>query len=132
MPSVFEFEVTPYYAQVAMINPANPNSYPEWETGEEKIVCGPSGVLVATRPDNFGVVNIGVWSGAYSPGPAWARLATVPIRASGRTFVVGSVTGSRLKEVQVMTGEHQLAVISTIPTTAQTRWSLRWIRPSWV
>jgi hypothetical protein len=63
---IFEGEFFALYSQIALIDAEDPDSYPQWETGEENAILGPKGVVVATQGDiKVGVV---VYNGLGNPG----------------------------------------------------------------
>jgi hypothetical protein len=109
MPRVLDFQTPPYYAQIALFDPSVPDAYPQWSTGTEEAMVGPHGIVVATRPDDLGDVEIEVWVGAYTPGPQMRPVAEGMIEASEGGLVVGSVTGNDLRKVPVAAGKHHVA-----------------------
>lgn len=104
------FETDPYYAQVALFDPEVSDAYPNWVTGEEEVVFGPSGVAVATRPDEAGPVRIEVYVGSYEPDPSWRFVGDGMVRVTARRLVVGSVTGGDLRSVPTDPGEYRVSV----------------------
>jgi hypothetical protein len=103
-------ETPPYYAQIALIDPDEPDSYPQWSTGQESVVFGEFGVAVATRPDEEGNVAIEVWTGEVPRTSGLRLLAQGSIRASAGHLAVGSVAGADLRVVSVQAGMHRVEV----------------------
>jgi hypothetical protein len=106
---LLDFETRPYHAQVALLDPAVPDSYPQWETGEEEAVFGPSGVVVATQSDDSGQVRIQVWSGSFEPDGTWRPVGSGAITVSTGRLEAGSVTGADLREFAVVPGVHRVS-----------------------
>jgi hypothetical protein len=49
--ALFTGRVYALYAQVALLDAEDKNSYPQWQTGDEHAVVGSKGIVVATAPD---------------------------------------------------------------------------------
>jgi hypothetical protein len=110
VPLVLDFETAPYYAQVALFDPENPDSYPDWGTGDEAMVFGPSGVAVGTRPDLTGSVRIEVWTDKHEPSAPMRLAGEGVLRVSANQLTVGSVTGADLRTVPIPAVECHVSV----------------------
>ena len=55
---VFEDNIYGLYSQVALFDASTKDSYPQWKTGDENIIFGQRGVVVATATDQPIAVSV--------------------------------------------------------------------------
>jgi hypothetical protein len=60
MSTVHRFRVLPLYHQVQISDAADDVDYPQWETGEERLLVSAQCIVLATRSDLEGAVEIEV------------------------------------------------------------------------
>jgi hypothetical protein len=103
-------EVTPYYAQVALLDSTVQDAYPEWD-GAPEAVATDHGVAVQTRPDHLGSVFVEVRQGESECDEGERLVLDTRLTVESTTgVVVGSVIGNELHEVGLGAGPHRLQV----------------------
>ena len=120
MEELYRGKHLPVHAQVMLVDAEDPQRWPEWKTGEEEVLFGPTGIIVATAPSightyidiivsrgNTQAVALPGVSGQIRVGRegllAGAEVADVVHLAwpPGPTFVSVHVNGSRDQITQV-------------------------------
>jgi hypothetical protein len=105
--------IRPYYAQIELSDPTTPG-YPDWGSGEEAVVATPTCIVVATRPDHLGDVEVEAWLGGFNEPsvgtPAWEGEFSL----AGERAVIGSTVGNQFIDVPLGVGEYQVSVY-TLP-----------------
>ena len=86
-----KYTVSPLYGQIALIDSGTVD-LPDWETGAEAAVASEHAVLIATRPDTDGDVEIEVYTAGESVDGESVFDGELAV-ASG-TLEVGSIVGS--------------------------------------
>jgi hypothetical protein len=99
---------------VEFSDPRKPD-YPDWGDGKADVVATPSCVVVGTRPDHLGDVDIDVWMGppdaeAVMGEPKWTGL----VRVTSDYAVIGNSIGNHLVQVSLTPGDYQVRVF-TLP-----------------
>lgn len=75
------------------------------------MVFGPGAVVVATRPDHLGTVEIEVWSGrGYEPNPDSTLIGQGELSVGRSGLTVGSVVGNDLRPIGLGEGLHPVRV----------------------
>jgi len=111
MPELLRFQTTPYYAQVAMIDPTIPDGYPDWGDGTAEVAADPHGIAVGTQPDHLGKVAVEVWD-RDAPEDSLRTIGRYELEVGNDGVVVGSVVGNDLRPVQLGTGRHRISVLA--------------------
>lgn len=83
------------YAQVALWDHGDPNSYPEWFTGEEPAVVGERGVAVATAEDADVAVRV-----LEAEAPAGSPVAEGTISVGDEGLDVGNLVAADVAHVE--------------------------------
>jgi hypothetical protein len=95
MSSTRRVRVFPLYHQVEIRDAADDIDYPQWETGEERVLASAQCLVLATRSDLEGEVEIEVRVGAGLDDPAAGQLLFEgELLTTGQAILVGnSLTG---------------------------------------
>ena len=107
----------PLYGQI-FVEGEDPGTSPIPETGDEPVVATPESILVATRSDTEGDVNIEIRRGA--PGDAQDPLVFAgSITVATPVLVVGSIVGNRVLRIPLArAGKISLQINVDVPGRA--------------
>lgn len=89
---ISEGKIYGLYSQVALFDAETKDSYPQWKTGDEDIVFGPRGAVVATATDQ--PIEVLVCRGRGSPEHVLCVSGEILIGNQG--FIVGNLTAETL------------------------------------
>jgi hypothetical protein len=89
---------------------------PQWESGEEPVLAGTQCIVLATRPDLEGPVQVEVWVGALAGEPAGPLLYEGELLVTERGAVVGSSLTEELYPVALPIGWHPVRIYADRPT----------------
>jgi hypothetical protein len=95
-----------HYYQIALVDYEGPESYPEWDNGEETAILGPKGVVVSTPTDGF--VETLVLTGENSLELPEIISGVIDIGNSG--IFVGNETSSSYKIIPWLDGKTSIKV----------------------
>lgn len=110
------FRVVPLYQQVEIRDAAEDIDYPRWQTGEERVLASAQCILVATRSDLEGPVEVEVRVGGALVGqPAGPLLFDGELLTTGQGILVGNSL-TKLHRVAVPIGWHPVYVYADQPT----------------
>lgn len=112
---VGRFSVFALYHQV-QVRDAGGGTCPEWETGEEQVLAGEQCIVLATRPDLEGDVEVEVWVGAIDGEPAGPLLYQGELLVTEQGAVVGSSLTEELYPVPLPVGWHPVRIYADRPT----------------
>ncbi len=110
------FRARALYGQVALIDAEDPNSYPQWETGEEALVFGPKGVAVAAKIDQLIEITL-LQQAAPSVGVLYG---SGDILVGDRGLVIGNEVASTTKIVPWPAGRTNVKVFGNAPAGSAT------------
>lgn len=114
---ICELEAFSLYSQVAFIDAASEDSYPQWETGLESIVFNQRGVAVATASDQM--IKIIVYKGNKAPEHAALCISgEVVIESQG--VIVGNIPAATIENVKIEKGRYILTVYTNGNRTSVT------------
>jgi hypothetical protein len=102
--------VAPRYAQI-QFGDALATDYPEWVTGEEAVIFTTQTIVVATREDRFGDVEVEVWKEQVGTEVGGTQILEIEIQLIGETAHFGSFVGGQLYEVPLSRGWHRVRVL---------------------
>jgi hypothetical protein len=106
MQQIHQKQVFALYAQIALFDAEDQDSYPQWETGTEEVIFGPKGVAVATAGDTY--VDVVVYKGQGSPG---GRLCgSGEILVGKRGLLVGNVPAADITPLEWSSGKTSISV----------------------
>jgi hypothetical protein len=97
------------YAQVALFDPADWESYPVWEAGAEGAFFSPGGVVVAAMPDAHVDVEVYAWSAPTCQ----SAIASGTIRVGHDGLLVGNVVAATTFRVPWPAGHSRVDVYIT-------------------
>jgi hypothetical protein len=109
------FWVFPLYHQVEVRDAADGGTCPEWETGEEAVLAGEQCIVLATRLDLEGSVEIEVWVSAHPERPAGWLLFDGELLTTGQGVVVGSSLTEELYPIPLAIGWHPVQIYADRP-----------------
>lgn len=118
MPSmglVGRFRVFPLYHQLEVRDAASADC-PQWETGEEPVLAGTGCIVLATRSDLDGPVEVEVWVGATIAEPPGPLLHEGELLVTEQGAVVGSSLTEELYPVPLPVGWHPVRIYADRPT----------------
>lgn len=124
VPPHIAVQVVPYYAQVMLFDPDDPDSLGVPETGEEAVVATASGLTVATRSDFVAAadavvpITVEVWRGEGAPA-GLTEVWTGELRVGRNGLRVGMVVGNDLHAVELPSGDHAVRVLVDPPEAAE-------------
>lgn len=93
------FRVRPLYGQVS-VESESPSSTPIPETGEEPVVALPESILIATRSDHEGDVDLELYAGA-APLEGFSKVYSGAINLRTPFVVLGNTIGNQIWKVRV-------------------------------
>jgi hypothetical protein len=111
---VGRFSVFPLYHQLEVRDAAAVDC-PQWESGEEPVLAGTQCIVLATRPDLEGPVQVEVWVGALDGEPA-GLLYEGELLVTERGAVVGSSLTEELYPLALPIGWHPVRIYADRPT----------------
>jgi hypothetical protein len=114
---VGRFSVFPMYHQVEVRDAASVDC-PQWETGEEPVLAASQCIVLATRSDLEGEVQVEVWVGGLDGEPAGPLLFEGELLVTEQGAVVGSSLTEELYPVPLPIGWHRLAIYADRPAEA--------------
>ena len=109
------FSVFPLYHQVEVRDAADGGTCPEWETGEEAVLAGEQCIVLATRLDLEGPVEIEVWVDTRPEQPAGWLLFAGELLTTGQGAVVGSSLTEELYPIPLAIGWHPVRIYADRP-----------------
>jgi len=112
---VGRFSVFPMYHQVEVRDAASVDC-PQWETGEEPVLAGEQCIVLATRSDLEGEVQLEVWVGDLDGEPAGPLLFDGELLVTEQGALVGSSLTEELYPVPLPIGWHLLRIYADRPT----------------
>jgi hypothetical protein len=89
---------------------------PQWESGEEPVLAGTQCIVLATRSDLEGPVQVEVWVGALDGEPAGPLLYEGELLVTEQGAVVGSSLTEELYPVALPIGWHPVRIWADRPT----------------
>jgi hypothetical protein len=98
--------------QIALVDFEDPNSYPQWITGEENAVLGPKGIAVAT-PSDGDIETIVLWG---EGGIIGTELISGIISVGKKGLFVGNEISASYTIISWPTGESYIKGFINIPT----------------
>jgi hypothetical protein len=107
--------VSPAYAQVEIRDATDDVDRPLWETGEEPVLTSAQCIVLATRSDLAGEVEIQVQIGGQLTEPAGPLLFDGELLTTGQGVLVGSSL-TDLHHVALPIGWHPVRVYADQPT----------------
>jgi hypothetical protein len=111
------FSVFPLYHQLEVRDAAGVHC-PQWESGEEPVLAGEQCIVLATRSDLEGPVELDVWVGAIDGEPAGRLLFDGELLITEQGAVIGSSLTEELYPVPLPIGWHAVRVYADRPTDA--------------
>lgn len=117
MNEIFRGSFLSLYAQIALFDAEDPDSYPQWETGEERIVFGKKGVAVATAGDVNVEVVVYNGKGGFTEEPTISQ----QIHIGNKGVFVGNVPSSDINKVALASGNHTISVYTDRESDAVTK-----------
>jgi hypothetical protein len=112
---VGRFSVFPMYHQVEVRDAASVDC-PQWETGEEPVLAGEQCIVLATRSDLEGEVQLEVWVGGLDGEPAGHLLFEGELLVTEQGAVVGSSLTEELHPIALAIGWHPLRIYADRPS----------------
>jgi len=112
---VGRFSVFALYHQLEVRDAANVEC-PQWESGEEPVLAGEQCIVLATRPDLEGDVEVEVWVGAIDGEPAGPLLYQGELLVTEQGAVVGSSLTEELHPVPLPIGWHPVRIWADRPS----------------
>jgi hypothetical protein len=106
--------VSPLYAQVEVRDDADAER-PRWESGEEPVLESPQYLVLATRPDLEGPVEIEVRVDAGEHRPAGHLLFDGELLTTGQGALVGNSL-TELHHIPLPIGWHPIRIYADHPT----------------
>lgn len=101
--------------QVALFVPDAEEEWPQWPTGQERIIANSGAISVGTICDIDGMVEIDVWRGEELPNGAQEPIYDGMLHVRDAGALVGSVLGDHLALLRLREGEHRVRVYTTPP-----------------
>jgi hypothetical protein len=115
---VGRFSVFPMYHQLEVRDAASADGCPQWETGEEPVLAASQCIVLATRSDLEGEVQVEVWVGGLDGEPAGPLLFDGELLVTEQGVVVGSSLTEELHPIGLPIGWHPLRIYADRPTDA--------------
>ena len=112
---VGRFSVFPMYHQVEVRDAASVDC-PQWETGEEPVLAGEQCIVLATRSDLEGDVQLEIWVGAIDGEPVGPLLFDGELLVTEQGALVGSSLTEELYRIALPIGWHPLRIYADRPT----------------
>jgi hypothetical protein len=112
---VGRFSVFPLYHQLEVRDAASLDC-PQWESGEEPVLAGTQCIVLATRADLEGPIEVEVWVGALDGEPAGPLLYDGELLVTEQGAVVGSSLTEELYPVAMPIGWHPVRIWADRPT----------------
>jgi hypothetical protein len=113
---VGRFSVFPMYHQLEVRDAADGVDCPQWETGEEPVLAASQCIVLATRSDLEGDVQVEVWVGASDQEPAGPLLYEGELLVTEEGAVVGNSLTEELHPVPLPVGWHPVRIYADRPT----------------
>lgn len=112
------FRVIPLYRQVE-VRDAAPDAAdvdrPQWESGDEPVLASAQCIVLATRSDLHGPVEIEVWVDASEQRPAGHLLFEGELLTTGEGAAVGNPLAGDLHRVPLPIGWHPVRIYGDQP-----------------
>jgi hypothetical protein len=112
---VGRFQVFPLYHQLELRD-ATSTDCPQWDTGEEPVLAGEQCIVLATRPDLDGPVQVEIWVGAIDSQSAGPLLYEGELLVTEHGAVVGSSLTEELHPIPLRIGWHPVRIWADRPT----------------
>jgi hypothetical protein len=106
---VGRFSVFPMYHQLEVRDAASADC-PQWETGEEPVLAASQCIVLATRSDLEGEVQVEVWVGGLEGKPAGPLLFEGELLVTEQGAVVGSSLTEELHPIALPIGWHPVRI----------------------
>jgi hypothetical protein len=117
MGGVGRFQVMPLYRQVEVRDAGDDVDRPLWETGEERVLASAQCIVLATRSDLEGKVEIEVCVGAdLDDSTAGQLLFDGELLTTGQGILVGNSL-TELHHVPLPIGWHPIRIYANRPAT---------------
>jgi hypothetical protein len=113
---VGRFSVFPLYHQLEVRDAAGVVDCPQWESGEEPVLAGTQCIVLATRSDLEGPVEVEVWVGGIDTEPAGRLLYEGELLVTEHGAVVGSSLTEELHPIPLPIGWHPVRIYTDQPT----------------
>jgi hypothetical protein len=110
------FSLFPLHHQLEVRDAAGVGDCPQWESGEEPVLAASQCIVLATRPDLDGPVQVEVWVGALDKEPAGALLYEGELQVTEHGVVVGSSLTEELHPIALPIGWHPVRIWADRPT----------------
>jgi hypothetical protein len=118
MAATSSFLVTPFYRQIDVFDAA-PDAAgverPQWDSGDEPVLVSDQCIVLATRSDLHGPVEIEVWVGASEHRPAGHLLFEGQLLTTGEGAAVGNPLAGDEQRVPLPIGWHRLRIYADQP-----------------
>jgi hypothetical protein len=118
MAAASSFRVTPFYRQIDVFDAA-PDAAgvdrPQWDSGEEPVLASAQCIVLATRSDLHGPVEVEVWVGANEHRPAGHLLFEGELLTTGEGAAVGNPLAGDEQRVPLPIGWHRLRIYADRP-----------------
>jgi hypothetical protein len=111
---VGRYTVFPSYHQVEVRDAASADC-PRWETGQEPVLAGDQCIVLATRSDLDGDVELDVWVGGLESEPAGPLLFAGELLVTEQGAVVGSSLTEQLYPIPLPIGWHPVRIDADPP-----------------
>ncbi len=114
MPLLKRLEVWPLYAQV-MLRDAAATAFPQWQTGEERVIATAQCLIVGTRGDCDGPLLLEVWKRAFEPENlrVGQPIFEGVLELVSDHVVVGNELINELEVVELGSGRHHIKVYTS-------------------
>jgi hypothetical protein len=112
------FRVVPLYRQIDVFDAA-PDAAgvdrPEWGSGDEPVLASAQCIVLATRSDLHGPVEVEVWVGATDHPPAGHLLFDGELLTTGEGAAVGNPLAGDVHRVPLPIGSHPVRIYGDQP-----------------
>jgi hypothetical protein len=117
MRSVVRFQVFPLYHQMEIRDGTDDVDYPQWERGDEAVLTSAQCIVVATRSDLDGPVDVEVWLGAEpTDRPPGHLLFDGELLTTGHGALIGNSLAGELRRFTLPIGWHSIRIYTDRPT----------------
>jgi hypothetical protein len=118
MAAASSFRVTPFYRQIDVFDAA-PDAAgvdrPQWDSGDEPVLASAQCIVLATRSDLLGPVEVEVWVGASEHPPTGHLLFDGELLTTGEGAAVGNPLAGDQQRVPLPIGWHPVRIYGDRP-----------------
>ena len=115
MTKLLDTKIYVQYSQLAILDAEDKSSYPQWETGEELIVFGEKGIIVATENDT----KVNTIVSSNFPKTNGNLLGSGIIQVGRKGMLVGNVVTNDLHSIECLSGKTRITIYVDNPGKAQ-------------